>query len=673
MAGVISTQGFTFRLMAGEPATQLDLFADEDYVLSNNVTGLFDIGLLPSDFTRQITLPGTKINNAFFQHCYDISIDNPLTFATNQKVPAYFEFDSIYLSNGYLQLNKVNIIANKFIDSYEITIYGTLSSFGRDINKLYLTDLASLQKYNHTSSYDNIVSSWSGSLFGGDIVYPMADYGAGWTFNTRGDVTGINSNLGAMNVQDFKPAIRVKAVWDAIFEETGYTYSSSFWAQDYLQDLYMICNTALKYPEYSDVDLEQYGIMKISAIPSSSGVPGNTNLNLPDSTVTQLPWLNVQSDPQGFVGTNSSYRVEKNTRLQGILNLSLNVSASVNNMPSSWRIHYWPTGSIPASGSYTVLPDFNNYFDQLVQSRNGSVNQTYEVSTPFYTSVLSPGSYYFGLYQAGYYISPTPTVTIDPSNNPKSFLNITKVNQAADGKVIDIPSNMPYGTTGIRLIDFITGLQKKFNLVIYPNKNKLNEFIVETFNSWYNKGEVKDFNKYVNLDKNIEVIFANNLAVNKLSFADTLDTDYIAQQFFKGANREYGKTYYNDTTNYYSQGELNVKTTFGNGPLLQIAGTGLSGSAEGIAPIPSKYSIGTYKVSYVSSAGLVCGNYAQSAFYQLYTDDGTFASGKIVYLDAYGNNAVTGYTYLVKSVPGSQIYTLSSSTGTIGSGTGQYC
>ena len=67
--GVTSTQGFLFRLVANE--TQLDLFEDEDYLVSNNATGLFDVGVLPSDYTRQITLPGTKINNAFFEHCYD--------------------------------------------------------------------------------------------------------------------------------------------------------------------------------------------------------------------------------------------------------------------------------------------------------------------------------------------------------------------------------------------------------------------------------------------------------------------------------------------------------------------------------------------------------------------------------------------------------------------------
>ena len=92
--GIISTQAFTFRLIAN--GTQLDTFKDEDILISNNVTGLFDIGVLPADFTRQITLPGSKVNNAFFEHVYDISIDNPFLFATNIKVPAYVDFDSVH-------------------------------------------------------------------------------------------------------------------------------------------------------------------------------------------------------------------------------------------------------------------------------------------------------------------------------------------------------------------------------------------------------------------------------------------------------------------------------------------------------------------------------------------------------------------------------------------------
>jgi len=184
---------------------------------------------------------------------------------------------------------------------------------------------------------------------------------------------------------------------------------------------------------------------------------------------------------------------------------------------------------------------------------------------------------------------------MDPNATTKSYLEITQVNQAADGLVMDIPSNMPFGTNGIKQIDFIIGLQKKFNLVIYPNKTKANEFIIESFNNWYNTGRRWDFNKYINLDEKIEVIPANNLAVNQLNFGDTLDQDYLSQQFSKAANREYGKIYYTDTTNFFSQGKFDVKTTFASTPLVRIPGTGLSGSVGGLNPPPATcaiYSIG---------------------------------------------------------------------------------
>jgi hypothetical protein len=587
--GVISTQGFTFRLVAN--GQQLDLFADEDIQLSNNVTGLFDIGVLPSDFTRQITLPGTKVNNAFFEHVYDISIDSPFLFATNIKVPAYFDFDSIYLSNGYLQLNKVNVLANKFIDSYEVTIYGTLSSFGRDINRDYLTNLTSLQKYNHTASYDNISASWGGNLFNGDIVYPLADYGTGYQYASGDFQTfGMNDTDGSLTVQNFKPAIRVKKVLDAIFEEAGYTYSSSFMNEPFMDDVYMICNHSLKYPEFNEVDLETYGKIKVGAISGS----GMTDVVLTSGSWNTLPWYNTLSDPQGFY-QNGAYTVNEKTNLEGILNLNVNVSCSVNNMPGTfsangtWQIRMKETGSSTAY-STQALQSYIIFFDQLQNSRTGGINTTYELQTQFKLYGIPAGTYYFQIRQSPNSATPPlPVVTMDPDNTTKSYLQITQVNQAADGRIMDIPSNMPYGTQGIKQIDFITGLQKKFNLVIYPNKTKANEFIIETFNNWYKKGQVKDFNRYINLDDKIEVIPANNLAVNQLNFGDTLDQDYLSQQFSKEANREYAKTYYTDTTNFFSQGKFEVKTTFASTPLVRIAGTGLSGSVGGITPPVTSY------------------------------------------------------------------------------------
>ena len=669
MGGVISQQGIEFQLVANGEI--LDLFADEEIKLSDNVTGLFDLGVIPADFTRQITLPGTKKNNAFFEHVYDISVQSPDTFATNIKVPAYLDFGGLYLSQGYLQLNKVSLYQNKFIDSYEVTIFGAVSSFARTINRSYLTDLSNLSVYNHTSSYNNVTSSWSGSLFSGDIVYPLADYGSGYQFTSgQYELFGMDDINGALGVQNFKPAIRLKKVWDAIFDYAGYTYSSSFFNEPFLDDVYLLCDNALKYPKYAGIDLETYGKIKVGAISGS----GMTDKVLTAGTFTTLPWYNVLSDQQGFYN-NGAYEVKEMTNLKGILNLNINVSCSVNNMPGTlsangtWQIRMIETGS-STPYSTQAIQSYIFFFDQLQNSRSGKIDTTYQLATEFKLSSIPVGNYYFQIKQSpDSAVAAAPVVTMDPQGTTKSFLQITEVSQAADGRVIDIPSNMPFGTQGIKLIDFLIGVQKKYNLVIYPSKTVRNQFIVESFNNWYNTGRRWDFNKYVNLNDKIEVIPANNLAVNELNFGDSLDTDYVSQQFSKAANREYAKQYYVDTNNFFSQGKFEVKTTLASSPLLKIAGTGLSGSVSGLNPTITQYSAGTYHFSAEGYQGAVCG----APFdYEMFTMDGLISPGQIAYYDQYGITPITGYNYFTYG-GGNEVYDINSTTGQIGYGTGFFC
>jgi hypothetical protein len=660
--GIISTQAFTFRLIAD--GTQLDIFQDEDILISNNITGLFDIGVLPAEFTRQITLPGTKVNNAFFEHVYDISIDSPFLFATNIKVPAYIDFDSVYVIQGYIQLNKVNLLANKFIESYEITLFGSLSSFARDINRNYLTDLSSLAIYNHTSSMQNITGSWSGSLFNGDIVYPLAEYGQRITYSPEENNFGIDSEYGGLCVQDFKPSIRVKPVLDAIFKEAGYTYSSSFMQEDWLNDVYMVCNNKLRYPIYSNIDAETYGLFKIGPISGSN----MTNVTMSASTDLQLPWFNVLTNPGGNYNSSTSvWNTSYGTELRGVVNLNFQISSSTQTVPVfALRIKDSTSGTTISNQRLGVI---NDYMTQISLYNAGPTRiQTVEASQQFNSGFLPSGSYKFYLeYENSG--SGAVQVVLDPNNTVKSYLEVNKLTSIGDNLVMDIPSNMPFGTQGIKQIDFILGLQKKFNLVIYPNRNLPNQFIIETFNSWYNRGEVKDFNRYINLDKSIDVIPANNLAVNKLNFGDSLDTDYISQQFAKQANREFGKQYYTDTNNFYSQGSFDVKTTFGNSPLIRLAGTGVSGSVEGINPPVTQYFANTQHFTSQNYEGAACGSPHEI---DMYTADGMITQGQIAYYDQYGAVAIRGYRYFTYG-GGNEVYQINSSTGEIGYGTGFFC
>ena len=665
--GLLSTQGIEFQLVA--EGQILDLFKDEDILLSDNVTGLFDLGIIPADFTRQITLPGSKKNNAFFEHVYDISIQSPDTFATNIKVSCYLDFGGIYLAQGYLQLNKVNVFANKFIDSYEVTIFGAVSSFAREINRNYLTDLTSLSQYNHTSSLANISASWHRELFSGSIVYPLAEYGSKLRY-TSGDLfNGIDDNEGALTVQDFKPAIQAKLVWDAIFSEVGYTYSSSFIDNGGFDDIYLICNRALKYPVYNDVNLENFGVIALSPISGS----GSTDLFVPKNTITNIPWSNVQKDPSGVVGVNQSYYLPVTSSLRGILTLNVKLSGSIGGPVIEFIVT--DTGSL-SQQSLTTLVNFNQFFEDntnamFAEGANGQ-NKTYRIETEFVTSQLNPGTYFFNLKWTDQFGAPYNnfSFTLDPDGKPVSRLEITKVQQAGDNRIIDIPLNMPFGTQGIKQIDFLTSMQKKFNLVMYPSKTVRNEFIVEPFNRWYNKGRRWDFNKYANLNDKIEVIPANNLAVNELNFGDLLDNDYISQQFNKEANREFGKSYFTDTDNFFSQGKFEVKTSVSSTQLLQIPGTGVSGSVAGINPVTEAFFAGLCQISIGLNPVTLCSN---STTYAIYSSTGTIAPFSILYFDSTALNPLIGYRGLVRSDVDCSIWELNPATGEVKTSTGFIC
>jgi hypothetical protein len=356
-------------------------------------------------------------------------------------------------------------------------------------------------------------------------------------------------------------------------------------------------------------------------------------------------------DPQNFYN-NGAYKVEVSSSLRGILNLNINVSCSVNNMPGTfsangtWQLRLIETGS-GTQYSLNAIQSYIQFFDELQQSRTGGINTTYQLQSEFTTAQLPVGNYYFQIKQRPNVSTGTlPTVTMDPLGTAKSFLQVTKVNAAADGRIMNIPLNMPFGTQGIKQIDFLTSIQKKFNLVIYPSKTKINEFIVEPFNQWYNKGRRWDFNRYVNLNDKIEVIPANNLAVNELNFTDTLDQDYISQQFSKAANREFGKSYFTDTENFFSQGKFEVKTAVSSTQLLQVAGTGVSGSVAGLNPSGNPVIFaGNYRLSNSSvNPRNNCNSYSS---YDIWTTTGLIEDGVTLYYDSNGADVVSNAYWLI--------------------------
>jgi hypothetical protein len=101
-----------------------------------------------------------------------------------------------------------------------------------------------------------------------------------------------------------------------------------------------------------------------------------------------------------------------------------------------------------------------------------------------------------------------------------------------------------------------------------------------------------------------------------------------------------------DTTNFYSQGEYSVKTTFASDPLVRIAGTGLSGSVGGLNPEVVAYELpGQYAISgYPGNPVYACNSIANKT---IFSSTGVLENSAVLYFDAYGVTPLTGYDWIV--------------------------
>jgi hypothetical protein len=109
----------------------------------------------------------------------------------------------------------------------------------------------SLSQYNHEKSYVNIVNSWNGNLLGGDVIYPLIEWGYDYlngepvqnTLSYRDGThskKGFTANNHPLSIDQFKPVIRAKVLLDAIFNETGYTYESDYLSGSDFMNQYVI-------------------------------------------------------------------------------------------------------------------------------------------------------------------------------------------------------------------------------------------------------------------------------------------------------------------------------------------------------------------------------------------------------------------------------------------------
>ncbi len=288
--------------------------------LTFNIADIAKPDTRKADFSKTITIPGSKKINKIFEHIFDINTSLQ-TFNPNLKTDVVYLVDGEVQIDGYLQLKKVNNTDG--LISYECVIIGRLGNFVNALGDKELDDASmNWSTLNHAWTQANQIASWSASS---GYVYPMIDY-----------ATGVN--LFDWGVTELFPAAFAKDYIDKMFAAAGYTYTSTFLTSDPFNKLIIPFNAKDFKFTTSEINTRTFSATT-AQYQATSATSQNLNLNAGASFNGALTHdvyaikMTAESDPNAVYSTSlGKYTCNK----KGTYNLQFEIDLTGTFTPTDY-------------------------------------------------------------------------------------------------------------------------------------------------------------------------------------------------------------------------------------------------------------------------------------------------------------------------------------------------
>ncbi len=540
---------------------RVDMFKDESVSITQSIQNVKDIAKVFTEFTKTFTLPASKTNNKIFKHYYNFDITGG--FDARTKKDATLELNYLPFKKGKIKLEGVDL-QNRKPKSYRITFFGNTVTLKDLLGEDKLNALSDLNTYRDTYSNTDVErlfernpstfvtgtvdsisgvsitdSSGFGSVSVGDLItntstnestyiisYPTSTaivlneqiFTAGQAYeisnhviaplithterltyetNTHGQNTGNlwyesgggTSHHHGVAWNELKYAIRVSKIVEAIESEYGITFSSDFFTRT---------NTP-------------YNNLYMRLHRKKGKVSFGGQVETFETQITGLP-----DDTQ----TNSS--MSNNT-------LSIDVPSS---FIDDLDLTLYRTGT----AEYGVIVKRNG---TAIYTETGITSTTKNIDLP-----NQAGSYQvFITHTSSISFNASPyvrwTVDIDFPDDPP----VTHIYQLSSS--FTAPAEIQFSITEqipeMKVIDFLTGLFKMFNLTTFVEED--GTIYVDTLDSFYtNKKSIStayDISEFVDVNSS-QVDVALPYREVSFSYEDT-DT-FLAETHNQLFNQEWAKT-----------------------------------------------------------------------------------------------------------------------------------
>lgn len=185
------------------------------------------------DYTKTLRLPGTPINDKFFQFHYQANVKTSSFNPNTKKEAKYLEYNVTVIS-GVLRLisiehKEVNGVQEVY---YDCAVIGNVSTLFNSIGDKLLvgnpdsSDDLDFSEYDHTYNRTNQKNSWATSIIKNGGAQAFA-YGSGYVYDHI-DRGRNGFQFTKYHVQHFAPSIYEIEYVNKIFALAGKTFSSSF-------------------------------------------------------------------------------------------------------------------------------------------------------------------------------------------------------------------------------------------------------------------------------------------------------------------------------------------------------------------------------------------------------------------------------------------------------------
>ncbi len=479
--------------------TRVDLFQDESISITDSVQNVSDISKLFTPFSKQFNLPASQTNNKLFKHYYNFHIQGG--FDARFKVDARIEINFVPFKTGKLRLTGVSLKDNK-PHTYKVVFFGEPNSLKDIFGDEDLSGLNGLSTYD--IQYDNndfldafktglqSTGTAATNLSNRNVVVPLISLNTYYTYDTSSTDRLDNVTFTDLRKQ-LKPAIKLKRVIEAIQTQ----YDITFNMEDVHLDEFVITeDTKQVITETSEnVVLED----ATSDIKTFFGSDMFDELYL---------WLHREKTPiTSPETTTKTFGVDTTTRSIKFTLADFTYSSGSGDVltggklvvtdPDEYTIRVGFTPSANATTGEIIVKDKTTnellFFEEDITFQSG-VNQNISLMN------LTSGNLDSRTYDIEFRINcqtqeTFSSVTMRITKNSSTIHDYTATNKVLNDNIF-IQDYLPQ----MKVIDFLTGLFKMFNLVAY---NRLGDstIYVETFDDFMTEGLTRDITKYIDVSQ----------------------------------------------------------------------------------------------------------------------------------------------------------------------------